>query len=325
VVVVVNKMDDHTVKWDKVRFDDIKNQIQDFLIHKVGFKDKYVKFLPVSAQTGDNILKKVSPELCPWYEGESFIGTLDELKKIKRCSDEGLRIPVDIFDLAGKKVAVGKVESGKVYIGQKLILMPEQIKTEVLSITIDEKDAEIADTGEQVTVHIKQPTSDSIVNGAYVICNVENPCPRVREFECLLEIKELMAHKPLLSAGYQAVIHVHNAAKPCEVVAIDNLADMKSGRFSKKPPPFLKEGQAAVMRLRVPTFIPLEASVPLGRFTLRDEGKTIAIGKVTSTDEKTFGHWVQKEAARGKEKIKEKRAGKKSKKDKKHDKKGRKK
>jgi len=325
VVVVVNKMDDHTVKWDKERFDDIKNRIQDFLTHKVGFKDKYVKFLPVSAQTGDNILKKVSPELCPWYKGESFIGTLDELKKIKRCSDEGLRIPVDIFDVSGKKTAVGKVESGKVYIGQKLVLMPEMIKTEVLSITIDEKEAEIADTGEQVTVLIKQPANDSIVNGAYVICDEENPCPRVREFECLLEIKELMAHKPLMSAGYQAVIHVHNAAKPCEVVAIDNLADMKTGRFSKKPPPFLKEGQAAVMRLRVPTLIPLESSVPLGRFTLRDEGKTIAIGKVTSTDEKTFGHWVQKEAAKGKEKIKEKKAGKKSKKDKKHDKKGRKK
>jgi len=323
VVVVVNKMDDHTVKWDKERFDDIKNRIKDFLTHQVGFKEKYIKFLPVSAQTGDNILKKVSPEQCPWYKGESFIGTLDELKKIKRCQDEGLRIPVDIFDVAGKKTAVGKVESGKVYIGQKLVLMPEMIKTEVLTITIDEKNAEIADTGEQVTLLIKQ--TDSIVNGAYVICDEENPCPRVREFECLLEIKELMAHKPLMSAGYQAVIHVHNAAKPCEVVAIDHLADMKAGRFSKKPPPFLKAGQAAVMRLRVPTLIPLEASVPLGRFTLRDEGKTIAIGKVTSTDEKNFGQWVQQEVAKGKEKIKEKKAGKKSKKDKKHDKKGRKK
>merc|ERR1719471_2601714 len=128
-----------------------------------------------------------------------------------------------------------------------------------------------------------------------------------------------------MAAGYQAIIHVHNAAKQCEVVGIDNLADMKTGRFSKRPPTFIKAGQAAVMRLKVPDYIPLENSVPLGRFTLRDEGRTIAIGKVTSTDEKTFGHWVQKEAARGKEKIKEKKAGKKSKKDKKHDKKGRKK
>jgi len=320
LVVVVNKMDDPTVLWDQVRFEKIKNEIQDFLTHKVGFKQKNLKFLPVSAQSGDNILKKVSAELCPWYKGESFLGTLDGLKKIKRLSTDGLRLPVDIFDVSGKKTAVGKVESGKVYVGQKLILMPEQIKTEVLSITIDEKEAEIADSGEQVTLLIKH-TSDSIVTGAYVICNVEDPCPRVRVFECLVEIKELMAHKPLMSAGYQAVIHVHNAAKPVEIVAIDNLADMKTGRFSKKPPPFLKAGQAAVMRLKVPTFIPLEASIPLGRFTLRDEGRTIAIGKVTTTDEKNFGQWVQKEAARGKEK----KAGRKAKKDKKHDKKNRKK
>jgi len=320
VVVIVNKMDEPTVKWSQDRYNNIQNEIQDFLTHQVGFKQKNIKFLPVSAQTGANILKKVSPELCPWYKGESFIGTLDGLKKIKRLVDDGLRLPVDVFDVSGKKTCVGKVESGSVHIGQKIILMPEQIKTEVLLITIDEKEAEIAGCGEQVTLLIKQPASCSIVNGAYVICNVEDPCPRVRVFECLIEIKELMDHKPLMSVGYQAVIHVHNAAKPCEIVAIDNLADMKMGRFSKKPPPFLKAGQAAVCRVQVPTYIPLEASVPLGRFTLRDEGRTIAIGKVTSTDEKSFGMWVKKEAARGKERKTEK----KSKKDKKRDKKARK-
>merc|ERR1712048_2855 len=144
-------------------------------------------------------------------------------------------------------------------------------------------------------------------DGAYVICPEEAPSPRVKEFECVLTLQEVLAHKPLMSAGYKAVIHVHNVAKACEVISIDN--EVKGGKFSRKGPPFIKAGCTAVMKIKVPTWIPLETFedlTPLGRFTLRDEGRTIAIGKVTATSEDRFGKWVFEQVAKLRAKAAEK-------------------
>ena len=59
--------------------------------------------------------------------------------------------------------------------------------------------------------------------------------------------------------------------------------DKATGRKSKKPPQFAKRGQKIVALIETvqPICVERFADYPqLGRFTLRDEGKTIAIGKV---------------------------------------------
>jgi peptide chain release factor subunit 3 len=71
--------------------------------------------------------------------------------------------------------------------------------------------------------------------------------------------------------------------------------DKKTGKKSKHPPKFLKQGDACIARLECNESICLETyddHQQLGRFTLRDEGRvhafvihvigvTVAIGKVT--------------------------------------------
>jgi len=57
-----------------------------------------------------------------------------------------------------------------------------------------------------------------------------------------------------------------------------------TGRKSKRPPAYASKGQAIIARLEATTPIPIERYEDyhqLGRFTLRDQGQTIAIGKVT--------------------------------------------
>ena len=59
--------------------------------------------------------------------------------------------------------------------------------------------------------------------------------------------------------------------------------DKATGRKSKRPPQFAKRGQKIVALIETAELVCVErfADYPqLGRFTLRDEGKTIAIGKV---------------------------------------------
>lgn len=62
--------------------------------------------------------------------------------------------------------------------------------------------------------------------------------------------------------------------------------DKATGRKSKKPPQFAKKGQKIVALIETvqPVCVERFADYPqLGRFTLRDEGKTIAIGKVRTS------------------------------------------
>jgi translation elongation factor EF-1alpha len=59
--------------------------------------------------------------------------------------------------------------------------------------------------------------------------------------------------------------------------------DKATGRKSKKPPQFAKKGQkiVALIETAEPVCVERFTDYPqLGRFTLRDEGRTIAIGKV---------------------------------------------
>ena len=65
IVVVVNKMDDHSVGWSETRWNEIQTNLLPFL-NKSGYKDSDVFFVPISGLTGDNILNPVG-EKCTWY------------------------------------------------------------------------------------------------------------------------------------------------------------------------------------------------------------------------------------------------------------------
>lgn len=68
VIIVVNKMDDPTVIWDKGRYDEIKDKLTPF-VKAAGFNPKTdVTFIPVSAYTGVNLKERPSKAICPWYE-----------------------------------------------------------------------------------------------------------------------------------------------------------------------------------------------------------------------------------------------------------------
>lgn len=66
LVVVINKMDDPTVAWEKARYEEIKAKLLPF-IRASGFNVKDVTFIPVSAYTGANLKDRVASTVCPWW------------------------------------------------------------------------------------------------------------------------------------------------------------------------------------------------------------------------------------------------------------------
>lgn len=57
VICCVNKMDEQTVNWSKDRFDEIRNQMADYL-KRVGYNPKNIPFVPISGWYGDNMIER---------------------------------------------------------------------------------------------------------------------------------------------------------------------------------------------------------------------------------------------------------------------------
>ena len=134
LVVVVNKMDESTVKWNKDRYFEIQTQLSPF-IQACGYDvEKDVSWVPVSGLSGDNIKNKVSNTTCNWYNGPTLVETIDNLGLPARDANEPIRIPV-LDKMKERGVVVfGKIEQGTVTQGDKLTLMPSNLVSQVQMI-----------------------------------------------------------------------------------------------------------------------------------------------------------------------------------------------
>lgn len=75
---------------------------------------------------------------------------------------------------------------------------------------------------------------------------------------------------------------MHASAEECSIVQLTATIDKKTGARSKKAPMFVKSGAVVACIIEVEQSVCIETfeqCPQLGRFTLRDEGKTIGIGK----------------------------------------------
>ena len=67
LVVVINKMDEPTVKWQKERYTDIVNALKPFLAQSGYDPENDCFFIPVSGLCGENIDKPLEKSVCTWY------------------------------------------------------------------------------------------------------------------------------------------------------------------------------------------------------------------------------------------------------------------
>lgn len=132
LIVLVNKMDDPTVKWDQARFDEIESKLGPFL-KKSGFNMKSdVIFVPASGFTGQNIRDVVSEQVAPWVKDRrSLFQVLDDLPPLPRDPAGGLRLPIVArYKDMGALFVLGKLESGTLVKDTKLLMMPNKVEVQ---------------------------------------------------------------------------------------------------------------------------------------------------------------------------------------------------
>ena len=99
-----------------------------------------------------------------------------------------------------------------------------------------------------------------------------------------LNLLELMEHKPIFTKGYQSVLHVHTVQEECMVRDIQKIwvKDDKGVEGEKKPDyAFSYARIQCIIQVNKPICIEKFSDVEsMGRFTLRDEDRTIAVGRV---------------------------------------------
>lgn len=279
LVVFINKMDDPTVEWDESRFKECRDKLGPFLKKQCGFKDKEIFFIPGSSFTGA-FIKDPAPTECPWYSGPSLLDHLDSLPNLN-VVDENSSF---IMPITGKHkdmgtIVTGKIESGVVNVGSKLVIMPNKLIVEAVGLYTEEKEVKSLQCGDNGRLKLKGVEEEDVSCGM-VLCEVDKPCSAARVFDAQLYILET---KSIICAGYSAVLHVHAAVEEVKMTKIHYLVDKKTG--GKTASRFAKTDQVVVVRLEclgrsicLDKFTEYDGR--LSRFTLRDEGKTVAMGKV---------------------------------------------
>lgn len=298
LIVVVNKMDEETVQWKEERFDEIKGKLEPFLKRSGYNTKKNVHWVPISAISGANVKEAVSPEECSWYKGPTLFEVMNTLKVGGRNPYGPLRVPVlDRYNERGV-IAMGKVESGMLVQGSKVMLLPVLNIATVEEVRIGESEAdvvEVARPGDNVFIKLKGVGDEDIMKG-FMIVDPAHPAPVATRFQAQLQLLDL-DHRAVFTAGYSAVLHLHTAAEECTVDKLVALIG-KDGKQVKNPR-FLKSNQACICNISLTQNTPMEkfsAFQQLGRFTLRDEGRTIAIGKITGIPAASYA--AVEEAAR---------------------------
>ncbi|KAK9010014.1 hypothetical protein V6N11_036532 [Hibiscus sabdariffa] len=138
LLVVVNKMDDHTVNWSKERYNEIESKMIPFLRSSGYNVKKDVLFLPISGLVGTNMKTRVDKSTCPWWSGPCLFEALDSIEVPLRDPKGPFRMPIiDKFKDMGT-VVMGKVESGSICEGDSLLVMPNKAQVKVLAVYCDE-------------------------------------------------------------------------------------------------------------------------------------------------------------------------------------------
>jgi sulfate adenylyltransferase subunit 1 len=220
IVIAINKMD--LVGYSR---DVYNNIVIDYMevAASLGLKD--VKYIPISALNGDNIVER--SQNISWYEGESLLGLLEN---VALDSDTNLTDPrfsvqyvirpqaPDLHDYRGY---AGKVISGIYRKGDKVIIQPAGIESTIRAIEIGGVEIEEAFAPQSVVLHLED---DIDVSRGDMIVHRDNQPVNGQEFEVLLC---WMDNKPLI-AGNKYFLQINSRVVRSVVKDIEYKLDVNT-------------------------------------------------------------------------------------------------
>ena len=284
LVVCINKMDDQTVKYSEQRFNESKQDVEN-LLKIVGYDIKKVQIIPVSGWTGENLIKKSTN--MPWYKGPTLFEVLDSFSEPPKPINKPLRVPIqDVYTITGVgTVPVGRVETGKMKVGDTVIIMPEGITAEVKSIETHHTPMQEAMAGDNIGFNLRGVAKTDFRRGS-VLGPPNDPPTIAKEFLGQIIV---VYHPTAIAAGYTPVLHCHTAQVAATITELVAKIDPRTGQPTEEKPKTIKTGDSAIVRIQPLRPLVIETFKEyseLGRYALRDMGATVAAGIVREITQK---------------------------------------
>ncbi len=151
VIVVINKMD--TVEYSQERFNEVKDQTISHL-STLGIEPSSV--IPISAIEGDMVANR--GESMVFYEGPTVLEALDTFKNRESKDNLPLRYPIqDVYKHDPKRILVGRIESGKLKVGEKVLFYPSEKTSTIKTVEMFQSDVTEAGAGMSIGITITEP------------------------------------------------------------------------------------------------------------------------------------------------------------------------
>ncbi|MBD3262375.1 MAG: translation elongation factor EF-1 subunit alpha, partial [Candidatus Altiarchaeales archaeon] len=271
LMVALNKLD--AIKYDEAKYKETKTQVEN-LLKSIGYKLDEVPLIPTSAYMGDNLKEK--SQNTPWYQGNTLLHELDTLEAPEKPVDKPLRLPIqDVYSITGVgTVPVGRVETGVLKPGMKVVFMPGGAEGEIKTVEMHHEEMPKAEPGDNVGFNIRGVGKNDTRRGE-VLGPVDSPPTVVEDFTAQIVV---LQHPSAVTVGYTPVFHVHTAQIACQFIELQKKIDPKTGAVKEENPDFLKTGDVAVVKIKPtrPLVIEKAKEFPqLGRFAIRDMGQTV--------------------------------------------------
>ncbi len=281
LIVAINKMDSNNYSEESYNAAKEKGQK---LVRSVGYKLENVPFIPVSGWKGDNLVKK--SDNMPWYKGKTLLEAFDGFLVAEKPIGKPLRVPIqDVYTITGVgTVPVGRVETGTMTTGGKIVVMPSGSVGEVKSIETHHQMMPSAEAGDNIGFNLRGIEKKDIKRGD-VLGTPDAPPKVAKEFKAQIIV---IHHPTAIAPGYTPVMHAHTSQVAATVTEFLQKINPATGAVDEESPKFLKVGDSAIVKIRPvrPTCIETFKDFPeMGRFALRDMGATIAAGIVKEITE----------------------------------------
>ncbi|MED5615450.1 sulfate adenylyltransferase subunit 1 [Janthinobacterium sp. P210005] len=275
VVVAVNKMD--LVDYDETVYNRIVAAYREFA-QSLGLKD--ITPIPLSALTGDNVVER--GDKLGWYTGPTLIELLESLSVYDESHDTPFRFPVQLVARHNGHEAndfrgyMGRIEAGKVNIGDTLVVQPSGQTATVKDIVTLDGSLPTAVVGQSVTLLLNEYLD---ISRGDLLASNDRPATLLKQVVadvCWLSEDALdLRRKYWIKHGTK-----QTAAK---VTAIESILDINTQQ--RHPAEGLKLNDIARISLNVQQALAADAYADIratGAFILIDEvtHQTVAAGMV---------------------------------------------
>jgi bifunctional enzyme CysN/CysC len=188
VLVAVNKMD--LVDYAEDVYRSIEAEYRTFAD---GLGLKAIRFVPVSALKGDNILE--NSKRMPWHLGTTLLNYIETVEiDANRMQSQAFRLPVQWVNRPNLDFRgfCGTVVSGSIQVGDRVRMVPSGSESNIARIVTHDGDLDRAIAGQAVTLTL----ADEIdIGRGDIICAVDNPAPVADQFKVTIA---WMDESPLL-------------------------------------------------------------------------------------------------------------------------------